>query len=88
MLMTDADIEADIKDAAAIVAAIKPHLAGHPSQVQGAALSELVSILLAGHPDYMREDMLSAHLSCVRNLVPISEHELFGDAGHPSNRGQ
>ena len=68
-----------------ILLAIKPLLAGKPSFIQGAALGELLSLFLVGHPNHMREPLLEAHLHYVRSLIPESEREVFGEKGHPGN---
>lgn len=58
-------------------ARIEPLLAGHPPEVQGCALADLLSIWLAGHPPQAREALLAAHVRAVRALVPVSEAEMF-----------
>lgn len=66
-----------------LVERVKPLFAGEGSDVQGAALVELVALHLAGHHAQMRETMLGLHVEAVRRLVPVVERELFGPAGHP-----
>jgi hypothetical protein len=67
-----------------LVAAIKPLLADRAPGVQGAVLAELVAMFLAGyHPD-VRDEMLSLHMTAVRDLVPLYETELFA---HPPPPG-
>jgi len=49
---------------------LRPALAGESGGVQGAALAELLSIWLAGHPPELRERLLTMHIDHVRQLVP------------------
>lgn len=65
-----------------VVEAIKPHLAGHPSEVQCVALADLLSIWLAGHSPESRESLLAAHIRNVRELIPVNEMIMFGPEGH------
>jgi hypothetical protein len=65
---------------------IKPLLAGHPPEVQGAVLANLASLWLAGHPSALRSDLLKFHTDAIQRLTPVSVREIFGDAGHPSDR--
>jgi hypothetical protein len=58
-----------------IVERIKPLLAGHAPERQGAGLADLLSIWLAGHPAFLREELLIMHIEQGRKLVPISEAE-------------
>jgi hypothetical protein len=58
---------------------IRPLLAGHTPQVQGAVLADLVSVFIAGHHPAMREEVLAMHLDLVRKLVPETEKEIFPD---------
>jgi hypothetical protein len=67
----------------AIVAAIKPLLAGQEPAIQGAALAELLAIFLAGHHPAAREEIRAMHISAVRDLVPVAEREMFGDGPRP-----
>lgn len=53
---------------------IKPLLAGHPPEIQGAVLAELTSLWLAGvqgAPE-LREALLTMHIGMVRKLTPIN----------------
>ena len=65
--------------------AIKPLLAGQPPHVSGAVLADLVSLWLAGHPASLRDALLEMHIETVLRLIPESEREMFGPAGHPQN---
>lgn len=69
-----------------LVATIKPFFAGVDPMVVGAALADLLSILLASHvikddadeiqrdqTDEMREEMIENFLRAVRNLTPVNE---------------
>ncbi len=65
--------------ALALSARIKPLLAGHPPEVQGAALADLLSIWLAGHHPCARKELAVLHLEYVIKLVPVSEAQIFPD---------
>jgi hypothetical protein len=66
---------------AELVEHIRPLLAGRDPSVQGAVLADLVSMLLAGHilpnskerTNELREGLLQAHITAVRQLIPINE---------------
>jgi hypothetical protein len=60
-----------------------PKLRGKDPEVQGAVLADLVSVWLAGHHPELRDEVLRMHTALVRELIPISDREMFGDAGHP-----
>jgi hypothetical protein len=59
-------------------------LAGKPSQVQGAALADLLATWLAGHivkddkreTDRMRERLLKMHVKTVRQLIPVNANRI------------
>jgi hypothetical protein len=76
---------ADAEQALQLSARIKPMLAGHHPGMQGAALAELFSIFLAGHHPAQREQVLQDWLAAVRQLVPVSEAEIFHH-GKPPGR--
>lgn len=77
----------DIAQSERLVEAIRPLLAGNPPGVQGLTLVQLLAIWLASHPDFMRARLLTTHRDAVLHLVPVIELELFGERGHPNNRG-
>ena len=56
---------------------IKPLLAGHEPEVQGAALADLVSIFFAGHHPALREESIELWVETMRDLIPESEKEIF-----------
>ena len=64
----------------AIVHEIGAILAGHPAELQGAALADCLAIWLAGHDipgdedgtREMRAELLAKHCFHVRELVPIN----------------
>lgn len=66
----------------ALVALIRPLLAGKDPLVQGAALADLTAIWLAGHhvagdsaaTQTVRAELLARHLEGVAKLVPINAH--------------
>jgi len=76
----------ELKIALALVEQVKPVLAGHPAGAQGAALCNLLALWLAGHAPELREGLLALHIDMTKHMVPVAEHELFGDAGHPASR--
>jgi hypothetical protein len=63
---------------------LKPILAGHPPEAQGAALADCVALWLAGHhvpgdesaTRKMRAELLADFCFCVRQLVPINANIL------------
>lgn len=66
---------------------IQPLLRGHPREVQAGVLADLLSLWLAGHwPPQSRELFLADLVDLVRILVPESEKEVFGPAGHPGRQ--
>lgn len=71
----------------AISLKLQPLLKGRPQNVQSAVLADLVSIWLAGNwPPEAREVLLADFIKLVRDLVPETEKQLFGPAGHPAGR--
>jgi hypothetical protein len=66
-----------------ISASVQKKLAGKGPDVQGAVLADLLSMWLAGHHLDLRDELLHFHVDKVRDLVPLSEREIFGQAGHP-----
>lgn len=72
--------EEDIKRVAIIVNQIKPLLAGHKPEVQGAVLADCLAIWLAGHyvsgdedaTRKLRADMLAMHLLDIEALVSVN----------------
>jgi hypothetical protein len=65
---------------------VKPLLAGHPPEVQGAVLADLLAIWLVGHAPALREQMLALHIEMVRELIEPNEKIMFGDVGHPAGQ--
>jgi hypothetical protein len=66
-----------------VVEQIKPILAVCSPQMHGAVLANLVAIWLAGLPHDDRTAAMTVLLNTVFKLVPIEEHDMFGDHGHP-----
>jgi hypothetical protein len=65
--------------------AIRPLLAGHPPQVQGAVLADLLATWLAGHyadsdadTDRLRETIFAKHSEIVWELVPVNDAIIHG----------
>lgn len=69
-----------VPDVIALVEAIRPLMAGKHPSVQGAALAELLSLWLAGHPKEMREALWRAHNDRVSELIPVNAALLRGEA--------
>jgi hypothetical protein len=69
------------EDAMRISMAIRPLLAGHSPELQGAVLGDLVSLFIAGHHPQLRDMVLDQHIELVRNLVPESEKEIIRQYG-------
>jgi hypothetical protein len=72
-----------------LITRIKPILAGHSPDIQGAVLADLLAIWLAGHIDpdspretrKIRDSLLHNHLDAVRTLVPIEAAVIARRAG-------
>lgn len=62
---------------------IRPILGGHPAEIQGAVLADLLATWLAGHPPFLRENLLLMHFDMVRSLTVANENIMFGGGGHP-----
>lgn len=68
----------------ALVALIRPLLAGRRGEVQGAVLADLLAIWLAGHhvagdaeaTQSLRAELLALHLEGVTKLVPVNAYLL------------
>ena len=63
---------------------LQPMLKGHPPELQGAVLADLLAIFLAGHAPQIREEILRVHLAQMRPLIAVNEKIIFGGKGHPS----
>lgn len=66
---------------------IKPILAHNDPSIQSATLADLLAMWVAGHAPELREEVLDMHIRLVRDLVPINEEMMFGEAGHPAGKG-
>ena len=70
----------DATEVMALVATIRPLLAGRKAEVSGAALAGLLAMWLAGHVQLgdpketrkMRKQMLRMHLAAVEGLIDIN----------------
>jgi hypothetical protein len=62
---------------------VQKKLAGKGPDVKGAVLADLLSVWLAGHHPDLRDELLHFHIDRVKQLVPLSEREIFGHEGHP-----
>jgi hypothetical protein len=64
----------------ALVVAIKPMLAGKEAMVIGAALAELVALLIAGHDENTRSKIFELHVATVLELYPLAAAVMRPDA--------
>lgn len=78
--------EPDVHDVAPLVRQLGALLHGRGPVIQGAVLADLVSMWLAGHPAFARNETLADWLKAVRELTPINEKMLFGEEGHPQKQ--
>jgi len=84
---SDAETQTLVMESQALVQAIKPILAGHRAEAQGAALADLLSLWIAGHmvagnapeTDSFRAFILNQHINLVRALIPTSEKEILAN---------
>lgn len=53
--------------------------------VQGAALAELLSLFISGHAPELREEILTAHIKCVRELVEVNGPRYWKTKGKHEN---
>ena len=65
---------------------LQPMLKGHPPELQGAVLADLLAIFLVGHAPQIREEILRVHLQAMRPLIAVNEKIIFGGKGHPAGR--
>ena len=73
-------LERDAREIAALGRQIAPLLGGHPAEVQGGVLADLLAIWLAGHhvagdedeTRRFRAELLAMHCTMVRLLVPVN----------------
>lgn len=77
-------MKSEANTALALAERLKLRLDGHPAQVQGATLAQLLAIWLAGHvlpgrpelTEKLREELLLMHVESVRRLVPLVTTEM------------
>ncbi len=69
-----------------IVRKIHDLLRGRTPEVQGGILADLVSLWVAGHSPWARDQILAEWIKLLRDLIPESDKQLFGEAGHPDKR--
>jgi hypothetical protein len=81
MIIDDIDFSVDVS--IEITTALHKILAGHPPGVQSSAIMQLFARLVAAYPPRAREPLIKLFVREGRRLVPLIEHEMFGDAGHP-----
>lgn len=70
-------------DALNLAAEIKPFLAGHAPELQGAALAELVATFFAGHRHEIREEQITLWLGTMRQLIEPNIAAMFPDGKRP-----
>jgi hypothetical protein len=68
-------------DALKLSRSIMPLLAGQDPGVVGAALADLVSLLIAGHHPAMRDEILQMHIDTVTKLIEPSAEEILKRRG-------
>lgn len=74
----------DTLDGFAVLAKrLREALAGKDPEIQGAALADMVSMWVAGHPPFVREQVLESWLEVMRRLIEVNDKIMFGDKGHP-----
>jgi hypothetical protein len=83
MIIDNVDFSVDVS--IKVTTALHKTLAGHHPGVQSAAIMQLFARMVAAHPPQAREALITLFVKEGRRLVPIIEHELFGDAGHPGS---
>jgi len=89
------DAEKDADQALDLVRDCSRHFAGKPSDVQGAALADLLALWLAGHvivgnpraTERLRKEVLAMHLKTVWNLVPINYRDRIEPKLRQGGRG-
>ena len=59
----------------ALMELIRPLLAGHPPEVQGSVLADLLAYWLASHPEAMRPGLLRIHVDGVLALLEANLKE-------------
>jgi hypothetical protein len=82
------------KTAIDLAKSIHPLLADHPAPVVGAALADLLSLLIAGHivdgnpreTQRVRDRVLDEHIRAVKRLVPLQDEMLKHRAAPPEGR--
>lgn len=66
-----------------IVAGCRPILGGHPPEVQGAAIADILSLFITAHAPHLREQAMQSLIKTATDLVPINERQLFPNGKHP-----
>lgn len=67
--------DGDVERVKAIAETIHPLLAGHPPDIQGAVLCDLLAMWLAGHyqgGNALTDALLAHHIATARRLVPVN----------------
>jgi len=77
------DHQEEIASVEAIVACCRPILSGHPPEVQGAAIADILSIFITAHAPHLREMAMEQLVRTATKLIPINELALFPSGKHP-----
>src|SRR5215510_9443365 len=80
---TATDAEAMMAESSVIVKTCSDALTGHPADVQGMALAELVAMFVAAHAPPLRQTVGRLLLRTTARLVSVAEDQIFGPGGHP-----
>jgi hypothetical protein len=72
-----AELGPDTEQVERLVLRIMLLLAGHSPGQQGSVLAELLSLFIVGHHPAIRDDIMELHLRAVRDLIPLTEMEMF-----------
>ena len=62
---------------------IYPLLHGQEHVVVAAVLGDLLARFIAGHHPDIRDKVMNAMIKYIKQLIPVNEQEMFGDAGFP-----
>jgi hypothetical protein len=81
--MKETEIAARHDESEELVAEIGPILHGHSPDSVGAALGELLAIVIAGHHPDLRESVLEALVKLVKDLTAITVEEMIENGKAP-----
>ena len=75
--LTAAEVREETAKSDALVAQIRPLLAGKAPQLQGIVVAELMAIYIAGHAPELRDDIMKAQLVAIEGLVKLWHEALW-----------